>query len=32
MKTLKKIGLFLLTVFYSIAEGFGDGVDDSFDD
>lgn len=24
MKTLKKIGLFLITVFYSLAEGFGD--------
>lgn len=32
MKTLKKIGLFLITVFYSLVEGFGDGVDDSFDD
>ena len=32
MKTLKKIGLFLITIFYSLAEGFGGGVDDSFDD
>ena len=32
MKILKKIGLFLIAVFYSIAESLGDGVDDSFDD